>query len=166
MSIPSAVRSAAIGSSIFAKRFGIVLIVKRAGSSFADTSRHSSGHDAEAPGEPPELKVDVLVYSRPAQDLLERGVCDLSFGFRTDEERVDGQPRRAAPGPRPRQPDEPEHRERRARDHREVRGDLSRLEEEERRREQDQAREEAGPRAREPRGVVAELEFPAREAAS
>jgi hypothetical protein len=42
--------------------------------------------DSAVPGEPPALMVDVLVYTRPAQELLERGVRDLSFGFRTDEE--------------------------------------------------------------------------------
>lgn len=42
--------------------------------------------DSSVPGEPPALMVDVLVYTRPAQELLERGVRDLSFGFRTDEE--------------------------------------------------------------------------------
>lgn len=46
--------------------------------------------DSDVPGEPPALKVRVIVYTRAAQDLLERGVRDLSFGFRTDEERKDG----------------------------------------------------------------------------
>lgn len=46
--------------------------------------------DSAVPGEPPALKVRVIVYTRAAQDLLERGVRDLSFGFRTDEERKDG----------------------------------------------------------------------------
>ena len=46
--------------------------------------------DSVVPGEPPALKVRVIVYTRAAQDLLERGVRDLSFGFRTDEERKDG----------------------------------------------------------------------------
>lgn len=47
-------------------------------------------HDSDTPGEPPELRVRVLVYTRAAQELLENGVRDLSFGFRTDEERKDG----------------------------------------------------------------------------
>ena len=47
-------------------------------------------HDSDVPGEPPELRVRVLVYTRAAQELLENGVRDLSFGFRTDEERKDG----------------------------------------------------------------------------
>ena len=47
-------------------------------------------HDSLTPGEPPELRVRVLVYTRAAQELLENGVRDLSFGFRTDEERKDG----------------------------------------------------------------------------
>lgn len=46
--------------------------------------------DSAVPGEPPALRVRVIVYTRAAQDLLERGVRDLSFGFRTDEERKDG----------------------------------------------------------------------------
>ena len=47
-------------------------------------------HDSDVPGEPPELRVNVLVYTRAAQELLEKGVRDLSFGFRCDEERKDG----------------------------------------------------------------------------
>jgi hypothetical protein len=46
--------------------------------------------DSLVDGEPPALKVRVIVYTRAAQQLLEAGVRDLSFGFRTDEERKDG----------------------------------------------------------------------------
>lgn len=46
--------------------------------------------DSLVEGEPPALKVRVIVYTRAAQQLLEAGVRDLSFGFRTDEERRDG----------------------------------------------------------------------------
>ena len=44
------VSTGANGSAILSKRFGRVVIVKRAGSRRAVTSLHVSGHEAGAPG--------------------------------------------------------------------------------------------------------------------
>jgi hypothetical protein len=49
MSMPSP-RTGVSGSAIFSKRAAIVFRLKRAGSRRGVTSRHSSGHEAGAPG--------------------------------------------------------------------------------------------------------------------